>query len=55
MQTPLEAINPVYGKNKKDISKCHLLKILPSMQSIKDQINGLFLGDLCVLFTGNLH
>ena len=26
-------------KNKKNILKCHLLKILPSMQSVKKNIN----------------
>ena len=26
------------GKNKKDISECHMLKFLPSMQRVKGQI-----------------
>ena len=29
-----EVSNPISRKNKKNISKCHLQKFLPSMQSI---------------------
>ena len=30
-----EMSNPVSGKSKKNISKCHLLKILPRMLSVE--------------------
>ena len=51
------------GKNKKNISKCHLLKILPRVLSVnklhvnelveKDQISSLF--SLCTPTTDDLY
>ena len=31
-----EISNPVLGKNKENISKCHVLKFLPRVLSVKD-------------------
>ena len=38
-------------KNKKNISKCHLLKFLPSMQSVTETLKGHTILDLITAHT----